>query len=44
MAKRRAPNKGKKCVRKRRIGGKLKCVSFGAKKTATKRRKRRKTA
>lgn len=43
MAKRRAPNKGKKCVRKRRIGGKLKCVSFGAKK-ATKRRRRRKSA
>ena len=44
MAKRKAPNKGKVCIRKKRVNGKLKCASFGVKKTATKRRKRRKSS
>jgi hypothetical protein len=40
MAKRRAPNKGKKCVRFKRVAGKKVCAKFGHG-SATKRRKSR---
>jgi len=33
MARRkRAPNKGKKCIRFKRVGGKRRCAKFGSKK------------
>lgn len=41
MAK-RAANKGKVCIRKKRVGGKLKCAKFGTpEQKPTKKRKRR---
>jgi hypothetical protein len=42
MAKKKAANKGMVCVRKKRVGGKMKCAKFGAPsdKKVTKRKKR----
>jgi len=43
MAKKPA-NKGKKCIRKKRVNGKLKCASFGVPKAASAPKRRRKRA